>query len=190
MTKLKGWKNKLVRSTTEASSSNCDGIVTSCIFFMWFGGIKVVILIVGQTKLNVLASASSFHADGRCSSPVAGSAKNLSAFCSNMLDEYLESEGKMICERAAAFSTRPEGPVVYQLPAKSSSYVKTLDSVLKQRSVAPKDQVAASKPCPLSFKVPQSSVADQCSGTKQGGVEAAQSSAVYCPDRTGSVQQG
>lgn len=113
---------------------------------------------------------------------VAGSAKNLSAFCSNMLDEYLESEGQMICERAAAFSTRPEDPVVYQLPAKSSSYVRTLDSVLKQRNTAPKEQVATSKPCPLSYKV-------QSSRTKNGGTQAAQSSAM-CPDNTGSLPQG
>lgn len=96
-----------------------------------------------------------------------------------MLDEYLENEGQMICERAAAFSTRPEDPVVYQLPAKSSSYVRTLDSVLKQRNFAPKDQVAASKPCPVPFRAPQSSAADQCSRAKQGGVQAAQSSAMY-----------
>lgn len=60
--------------------------------------------------------------------------KNLSAFCSNMLDEYLESEAQQISERAAAFSTHPQGSVAYQLPAKSSSYVKTLDSALKQRN--------------------------------------------------------
>lgn len=134
MTKLKGWKNKLVRST-EASSSSNDG-----------------------------------------------SAKNLSAFCSNMLDEYLESEGQMICERAAAFSTHPEDPVVYQLPAKSSSYVRTLDSVLKQRNS--KGQVAASKPCPLSYKVPQ------LCPTRQEKVNAAQSSATNRPVKTGLVLQG
>lgn len=143
----------------------------------------------GQTKLNKRASCVLFHADGRRSSSVAGSAKNLSAFCSNMLDEYLESEGQMICERAAAFSTRPEDPVAYQLPAKSSSYVRTLDSVLKQRNFAPKAQVAARKPCPLPFKVPRSSAADQCGRTKQG-VQATQSSAVCWPDSSGSAPQG
>ncbi len=69
-----------------------------------------------------------------------------------MLDEYLENEGQYISERAAAFSTNPEGSVAYQLPAKSSSYVKTLDSVLKNRNAAPKWPPGANRPCPLSFK--------------------------------------
>lgn len=81
-----------------------------------------------------------------------GSQKNLSAFCSNMLDEYLESEAQNISERAAAFSTNVEGSVVYQLPAKSSSYVKTLDSVLKQRTDTSKLPLASCRPCPLSQK--------------------------------------
>lgn len=81
-----------------------------------------------------------------------GLQKNLSAFCSDMLDEYLESEAQQISERAAAFSTNPEGSVAYQLPAKSSSYVKTLDSVLKHRNTASKVPVGANRPCPLSHK--------------------------------------
>ncbi|KAM8726589.1 MAX gene-associated protein isoform 2-T3 [Acanthopagrus schlegelii] len=104
ITKIKGWKNKFIRSN-ETSPSNSDG-----------------------------------------------SQKNLSAFCSNMLDEYLESEAQNISERAAAFSTNPEGSVAYQLPAKSSSYVKTLDSVLKHRNAAPKLPAGANRPCPLSHK--------------------------------------
>ncbi|KAM6992388.1 uncharacterized protein mgab [Tautogolabrus adspersus] len=79
-----------------------------------------------------------------------GSQKNLSAFCSNMLDEYLESEAQYISERAAAFSTKPEGLVSYQLPAKSSSYVKTLDSVLKHRNTT--FPAVGNRPCPLSHK--------------------------------------
>ncbi|XP_053301535.1 MAX gene-associated protein [Pleuronectes platessa] len=75
-----------------------------------------------------------------------GLQKNLSAFCSDMLDEYLESEAKQISERAAAFSMYPEDSVAYQVPAKGSSYVKTLDSMLKHRKPAP------NKPCPLSHK--------------------------------------
>ncbi len=86
------------------------------------------------------------------SSSPKGSQKNLSAFCSNMLDEYLESEAQYISERAAAFSTNPEGSVAYQLPAKSSSYVKTLDSVLKHRNAASKLPLGANRPCPLSHK--------------------------------------
>ncbi|KAM7395685.1 hypothetical protein PAMA_007111 [Pampus argenteus] len=81
-----------------------------------------------------------------------GSQKNLSAFCSNMLDEYLEAEAQQISERAAAFSTNPEGSVAYQLPAKSSSYVKTLDSVLKHRNAASKVPAGTNRPCPLSHK--------------------------------------
>ena len=69
-----------------------------------------------------------------------------------MLDEYLESEAQNISERAAAFSTNPEGSVAYQLPAKSSSYVKTLDSVLKHRKITPKLPAGANRPCPLSHK--------------------------------------
>ncbi|XP_026174520.1 MAX gene-associated protein isoform X2 [Mastacembelus armatus] len=81
-----------------------------------------------------------------------GLQKNLSAFCSNMLDEYLESEAKQISERAAAFSTNPDGSVAYQLPAKSSSYIKTLDSVLKHRNAASRLPIGANRPCPLSYK--------------------------------------
>ncbi|KAK9531787.1 hypothetical protein VZT92_011192 [Zoarces viviparus] len=81
-----------------------------------------------------------------------GSQKNLSAFCSNMLDEYLESEAQYISERAAAFSTNCEDSVAYQLPVKSSSYVKTLDSVLKHRKAASKFPLGANRPCPLSHK--------------------------------------
>nr|XP_043871275.1 MAX gene-associated protein-like isoform X1 [Solea senegalensis] len=65
--------------------------------------------------------------------------KNLSAFCSDMLDEYLENEGKLIDERAASFSqpqAEPAVPVVYELPAQSSSYVRTLDNVLKKHGVS------------------------------------------------------
>lgn len=61
--------------------------------------------------------------------------KNLSAFCSDMLDEYLESEGKLIDERAASFSQAVVTPVAYQLPTKSTSYVLTLDSVLKKQAL-------------------------------------------------------
>lgn len=69
-----------------------------------------------------------------------------------MLDEYLESEAQQISERAAAFSTNPEGSVAYQLPAKSSSYVKTLDSVLKHRNAPSKVPLGTNRPCPLSHK--------------------------------------
>uniref|UniRef100_UPI0037E7636F MAX dimerization protein MGA a isoform X2 n=1 Tax=Semicossyphus pulcher TaxID=241346 RepID=UPI0037E7636F len=60
--------------------------------------------------------------------------KNLSAFCSDMLDEYLENEGKLIDQRADSFSQPQLDPPVYQLPRSSTSYVRTLDSVLKKQS--------------------------------------------------------
>ncbi|KAM9355023.1 MAX dimerization protein MGA a [Pholidichthys leucotaenia] len=60
--------------------------------------------------------------------------KNLSAFCSDMLDEYLENEGKLIDERAASFSQQVEEPLIYELPTKSTSYVRTLDHVLKKQT--------------------------------------------------------
>ncbi|XP_045394896.1 MAX gene-associated protein isoform X3 [Lemur catta] len=62
------------------------------------------------------------------------SLKNRSAFCSDKLDEYLENEGKLM-ETSMGFSANaPTSPVVYQLPTKSTSYVRTLDSVLKKQS--------------------------------------------------------
>lgn len=54
-----------------------------------------------------------------------------------MLDEYLENEGKLIDERAASFSQPPVEPPVYELPTHSSSYVRTLDSVLRQSCSTP-----------------------------------------------------
>uniref|UniRef100_A0A670HT60 MAX gene-associated protein n=1 Tax=Podarcis muralis TaxID=64176 RepID=A0A670HT60_PODMU len=63
-----------------------------------------------------------------------GSLKNRSAFCSDKLDEYLENEGKLM-ETSMEFSPSTSScPVVYQLPTKSTSYVRTLDSVLKKQS--------------------------------------------------------
>ncbi|XP_015230392.1 PREDICTED: titin-like [Cyprinodon variegatus] len=58
--------------------------------------------------------------------------KNLSAFCSDMLDEYLESEGKLIDERASTFSQLPVEAPPFQLPLSGASYVRTLDHVLKK----------------------------------------------------------
>lgn len=104
-----------------------------------------------------------------------------------MLDEYLESEGQMICERAAAFSTNPEGFVAYQLPVKSSSYVRTLDSVLKQRNSVPKVQAASDKPCPLSYKPLLSSAASQINPTMQGGTQPLQQTS--WSNSAGYVQQ-
>ncbi|KAM6202016.1 MAX gene-associated protein [Rhynchocyon petersi] len=64
-----------------------------------------------------------------------GSLKNRSAFCSDKLDEYLENEGKLMETSMGFSSNAPTSPVVYQLPTKSTSYVRTLDSVLKKQSI-------------------------------------------------------
>lgn len=50
-----------------------------------------------------------------------------------MLDEYLENEGKLIDERADSFSQPPVEAVTYELPTRSTSYVRTLDHVLKKQ---------------------------------------------------------
>lgn len=63
--------------------------------------------------------------------------KNLSAFCSDMLDEYLENEGRLIDERASTFSQPVVDlapPLAYELPTKSSSYVRTLNSVMQKQT--------------------------------------------------------
>ncbi|XP_035380677.1 MAX gene-associated protein isoform X2 [Electrophorus electricus] len=62
--------------------------------------------------------------------------RNSSAFCSDMLDEYLRNEAQQITDRVAVFSKSSTLPVSYQLPSKSSSYVVTLDSILKNRSAS------------------------------------------------------
>ncbi|KAK0140666.1 MAX gene-associated protein [Merluccius polli] len=62
--------------------------------------------------------------------------KNLSAFCSDMLDEYLENEGKFLDQQASSFSQTPPEPMAYELPIQSSSYVRTLSSVLKKQPLS------------------------------------------------------
>ncbi|CAL8298454.1 unnamed protein product [Arctogadus glacialis] len=62
--------------------------------------------------------------------------KNLSAFCSDMLDEYLENEGKFLDQHASSFSQAPPEPVAYKLPVQSSSYVRTLGSVMKKQPLS------------------------------------------------------
>ncbi|KAM6461052.1 MAX gene-associated protein isoform 4-T6 [Liasis olivaceus] len=78
-----------------------------------------------------------------------GLLKNRSAFCSDKLDEYLENEGKLM-ETSMGFSpSTSSSPVVYQLPTKSTSYVRTLDSVLKKQSTATNLSSYTSKPLGL-----------------------------------------
>ncbi|CAJ1074947.1 MAX gene-associated protein-like isoform X4 [Xyrichtys novacula] len=63
--------------------------------------------------------------------------KNLSAFCSDMLDQYLESEAKLIDQRADSFSQPQLDPPAYQLPTSSTSYVRTLHSVIQNQTSGP-----------------------------------------------------
>uniref|UniRef100_A0A8D0KTP6 MAX gene-associated protein n=1 Tax=Strix occidentalis caurina TaxID=311401 RepID=A0A8D0KTP6_STROC len=79
-----------------------------------------------------------------------GSLKNRSAFCSDKLDEYLENEGKLMETSMGFSSNTPTSPVVYQLPTKSTSYVRTLDSVLKKQSTIIPSTSYTFKPVPLS----------------------------------------
>ncbi|KAM6068147.1 MAX gene-associated protein isoform 7-T8 [Theristicus caerulescens] len=79
-----------------------------------------------------------------------GSLKNRSAFCSDKLDEYLENEGKLMETSMGFSSSTPTSPVVYQLPTKSTSYVRTLDSVLKKQSTVIPSTSYTFKPVPLS----------------------------------------
>ncbi|KAM6445683.1 MAX gene-associated protein isoform 4-T4 [Rhynochetos jubatus] len=79
-----------------------------------------------------------------------GSLKNRSAFCSDKLDEYLENEGKLMETSMGFSSSAPTSPVVYQLPTKSTSYVRTLDSVLKKQSTVIPSTSYTFKPVSLS----------------------------------------
>ncbi|XP_052039257.1 MAX gene-associated protein isoform X4 [Apodemus sylvaticus] len=74
------------------------------------------------------------------------SLKNRSAFCSDKLDEYLENEGKLMETSMGFSSNAPTSPVVYQLPTKSTSYVRTLDSVLKKQSTISPSTSHSGKP--------------------------------------------
>ncbi|KAL2099092.1 hypothetical protein ACEWY4_005572 [Coilia grayii] len=93
--------------------------------------------------------------------------KNRSAFCSDMLDEYLASEGKLIDERVASFSTSSVTPVAYQMPTKSSSYVRTLDSVLKKRGPAPVPSTTTTTTTAGSSATPVSKQSTLASQTKK-----------------------
>ncbi|TRY57947.1 hypothetical protein DNTS_009829 [Danionella cerebrum] len=70
-------------------------------------------------------------------SKATSSSVNDSAFCSEKLDAYLENETLQISDQFSVLSS-DSSPVTYQLPLKSSSYVRTLDSVLRRRHPAPK----------------------------------------------------
>lgn len=92
--------------------------------------------------------------------PAADTAKkNLSAFCSDMLDEYLENEGKLLEQQSSCSFPQPHvEPVAYQLPTSSCSYVRTLDSILqlKQKQQQPAPPATAATSQLLSDFVPPS----------------------------------
>ncbi|KAG8449441.1 hypothetical protein GDO86_016191 [Hymenochirus boettgeri] len=60
--------------------------------------------------------------------------KNLSAFCSDELDEYLENEAKLM-ENCNALPQNETASSDYQLPTESPSSVKTFDNVLKKHNL-------------------------------------------------------
>lgn len=81
-----------------------------------------------------------------------------------MLDEYLENEGKLIDQRADSFSQPQLDPPVYQLPTTSTSYVRTLDSILKKQPAgSPTSDLISGfvppskrpKPSPTESKIPR-----------------------------------
>ncbi|XP_044127739.1 MAX gene-associated protein isoform X8 [Bufo gargarizans] len=78
--------------------------------------------------------------------------KNLSAFCSDELDEYLENEAKLMGDLKELTWHKPESSVSYQLPTKSSSYVRTLDSVLKKQAQQAKSSLNTAEQFPVPRK--------------------------------------
>ncbi|XP_063803987.1 MAX gene-associated protein isoform X8 [Pseudophryne corroboree] len=80
------------------------------------------------------------------------SLKNRSAFCSDELDEYLENEAKLMGDIKGLYNNEPVSSISYQLPTKSSSYVRTLDSVLKKQAPQPKPSSNSLQPLPLPIK--------------------------------------
>lgn len=107
-----------------------------------------------------------------------------------MLDAYLENEAQQISDRVAVFSKCSASPVSYQLPSKSSSYVVTLDSLLKTRSISsnkvyskPMDKILPKSSCQRSpsAAVPWSSAEFQrrLQGNQENGRKFAHSSEAH-----------
>ncbi|XP_055496970.1 MAX gene-associated protein-like isoform X1 [Leucoraja erinacea] len=93
------------------------------------------------------------------------SLKNTSDVSSDKSDEYLENEEK-IAQQSAALCMNKASNVVYQMPPKSSSYVHTLDSVLKSQS--PQDDCRGSRTSTRTSVSPQPiSVGSVSKNTKQ-----------------------
>ncbi|XP_062325538.1 MAX dimerization protein MGA a [Osmerus eperlanus] len=133
-------------SNIPGQSSEAPSPSGSAVFVSRTGKTKDVTQIKGwrekfaPSESSESSSSSSFKPDVVPSSDGTTS-KNLSAFCSDMLDEYLANEGKLIDERAASFSQTVVNPVTYELPTKSTSYVRTLDSVLKKQTQGPTSSI-------------------------------------------------
>ncbi|XP_076128618.1 uncharacterized protein LOC143109701 [Alosa pseudoharengus] len=93
------------------------------------------------TKIKGWRDKYSSSSDLPSGPPQERAVKVPSAFSSELLDEYLESEGQSISERAETFSSFSDpaaaaaaAGVAYSLPSTGSSYVRTLDSVLKSHA--------------------------------------------------------
>ncbi|XP_035184513.1 MAX gene-associated protein isoform X7 [Oxyura jamaicensis] len=97
-----------------------------------------------------------------------GSLKNRSAFCSDKLDEYLENEGKLMETSMGFSSSTPTSPVVYQLPTKSTSYVRTLDSVLKKQSTIIPSTSYTFKPVSMSSTSRKSKTQNRQTSSNRG----------------------
>nr|XP_033807785.1 MAX gene-associated protein isoform X2 [Geotrypetes seraphini] len=85
-----------------------------------------------REKFNTSSVASGSRSEGNSLETYL---KNRSAFCSDKLDEYLENEGKLMEACMGMSPSSSFSPVTYRLPTKSTSYVRTLDSVLKKQSI-------------------------------------------------------
>ncbi|XP_075470426.1 MAX gene-associated protein isoform X3 [Ascaphus truei] len=94
------------------------------------------------------------------------SLKNRSAFCSDKLDEYLENEAKLMENCTGPSSSEPVSSIVYQFPTKSTSYVRTLDSVLKKQFALPKSSSYAFKPLSLPSSTNQAKRTREASAPK------------------------
>ncbi|XP_059809622.1 MAX dimerization protein MGA a isoform X5 [Hypanus sabinus] len=109
-------------------------------------------------------SESSPSKQVEASTNLEASMKNRSVFSSDKLDEYLENEEKIIKERAA-LCVNKMSKVVYEMPTKSSSYIRTLDSVLKHRATQANTRESPSS-CRTSVS-PQSIPAGSVSKSKK-----------------------
>ncbi|XP_078089610.1 MAX dimerization protein MGA a isoform X2 [Mustelus asterias] len=121
----------------------------------------------GWKQKLVQQSGTSVSKQTEASTSLESTMKNRSAFLSDKLDEYLENEEKIIKQRAD-LCVNKISKVVYQLPTKSSSYVRTLDSVLKHR--APDATLQQSHSSSQTMDSPQPiSVGSASKATKQSG---------------------